>query len=63
MNTMEPRLTGTTYLSTAEAAEYFGVHVNTILNRIHAGGLTAYRFGRQYRIRLEDLEASLEPTR
>ena len=44
------------YYSTDEAAEIFGVHRNTIKNRIKDGELQAFKIGRQWRIPREALE-------
>lgn len=44
------------YYSIDEAADVFGVHRNTIKNRIKAGEIEAYRLGKQWRIPKEALE-------
>lgn len=44
------------YISQQQAADALGVHIRTIRRWIAAGDLPARRFGRQIRIRPEDLE-------
>jgi excisionase family DNA binding protein len=48
------------YLSTIEAAEYFGVHPNTIRSWLAKGAIKARRApgGRLYRFDLAELEAA-----
>lgn len=43
--------------STEEVAEQLGVHVRTVRGYVRDGRLRAVRFGKQYRITREDLEA------
>lgn len=48
------------YVSTAEAADYFGIALSTLSKQIHNGEIPAncyVRFGRVYRLNLEALEA------
>jgi excisionase family DNA binding protein len=48
-------------LSTTEAAEHLGVHINTIRRWIKDGDLQAVRLNkRRFRIRLSDLNAMLK---
>jgi excisionase family DNA binding protein len=51
------------YLSIAEAAEIARLHHGTIREWIKGGSLKAYRAGRVYRIRREDLDARLTANR
>jgi len=44
-----------------QAAEYLNTSRQTIRRRIADGTLKAYRFGREIRIKLDDLDAMLEP--
>src|SRR5690242_5451844 len=46
----------TNFLSVNEAAEQLRVQPRTVRDYIHAGRLRAARIGKQYRIRIEDLE-------
>ncbi len=60
-------LAETEYLSVAEAADLARLHHSTIRQWIKEGSLKAYRAGRVYRIRRDDLQAKLtskpaEPT-
>lgn len=48
-------------ISTTEAAEHLGVHINTIRRWIKDGDLPAVRLNRRrYRIRVSDLNAMLK---
>ena len=49
-----------TFLTTTQAAEMMGCHINTIRNQIRSGKLRAAKFGRGWRIRKSDLLASLK---
>ena len=49
------------YLDITEAHEYAGRHENTIRRWIHDGKLPAYRFGRELRVKREDLDAMYKP--
>jgi excisionase family DNA binding protein len=53
----EPK--ATTYLSVAEAARIAQLHHGTLREWIKDGSLRAFRAGRVYRIRREDLDARL----
>jgi len=46
-------------ISTAEAAAELGVSEDTVVRLITRGELRAYKVGRAYRIRREDLDAYL----
>jgi len=48
---------------TEEVAEMLRVSTMTVYRAIKAGRLTAYKFGRDWRIRKEDLEAYLQAHR
>src|SRR5690606_30170222 len=50
-------------LTTEEAAEYLQVTVDTVRRYIREGRLRASRLGREYRIRQEDLDAFLDPSK
>lgn len=48
--------------SQQHAAEYAGVHVNTIRRRVADGSLTGYRFGpRLIRVDLDEIDALMNP--
>lgn len=51
-------------VSLADAADVVGVHPVTLRRLIHKGEIPATRIGRQWRVRLSDLEATYhgEPT-
>jgi excisionase family DNA binding protein len=49
----------TPVLSTAEAAEILGVSEDTVQRMCQRGELRAYRVGRAWKIRREDLDAYL----
>lgn len=50
------------WASLAEAAEYAGVHVNTLRRHIASGYLTGYRFGpRAMRVDLDELDRVMRP--
>ncbi len=44
-------------LDTAEAARMLGMNSDYVRDAIRSGGLAAYRFGRLWRIKRDDLEA------
>ncbi|WP_182379838.1 helix-turn-helix domain-containing protein [Nocardioides sp. WS12] len=46
-------------LTVAEAADYLRVNPRTVLTLISTGKIPALKVGRQYRIRLSDLQAAL----
>lgn len=46
----------TEYYTLEEAAKLLKLHPQTLRRWIHGGKLAARRFGRQFRLRLEDLE-------
>jgi excisionase family DNA binding protein len=51
----------TTYYTLAEAAELLKLHPQTLRRWIREGKLPARRFGRQFRLRLEDIERVAQP--
>ena len=52
----------TTYYTIAEAAEMLKLHPQTLRRWIREGRLSAKRFGRQFRLRLEDIERAAQPS-
>ena len=44
-----------------EVADLMGLHWQTILRMIRAGNLPAKKYGRQWRIRVEDLQQFTDP--
>ncbi|UXA12055.1 helix-turn-helix domain-containing protein [Mycobacterium sp. SMC-8] len=52
------------FVNTVEAAEYFGVHPNTIRNWLAKGAIKAHRSpgGRQYMFELKELETLVSGT-
>ena len=57
---MPPILKPNAFYTSAEVAAYLKLKPRTIQRWIEAGQLQAYRFGRKYRIRGEDLERFLD---
>ena len=55
----KPVTRGTEWLTIARAAEAAGVHTCTIREWIRDGSLKAFRLGRVYRLRREDLDARM----
>lgn len=51
------------YLTVAETAAILRVSKMTVYRSIQEGALTAYKFGRSYRIRKEDLSEYIEHSR
>ena len=51
----------TTYYTIAEAAELLKLHPQTLRRWIREGKLPARRFGRQFRLTLEDIERVAQP--
>ncbi|MCL6642167.1 MAG: helix-turn-helix domain-containing protein [Candidatus Bipolaricaulota bacterium] len=49
------------YYTLEEAAKLLKLHPQTLRRWIHQGKLAAKRFGKQYRLRLEDLERAAQP--
>jgi excisionase family DNA binding protein len=49
------------YYTLEEAAKLLKLHPQTLRRWIHQGKLAAKRFGKQYRVRLEDLERAAQP--
>lgn len=60
---MPSQATAQKYLSTAQAAERWGVHPETIKRLIRDGSLPAYRLKRILRIDVNDLDSCFRPTR
>jgi len=54
-------MTTDVYYTLAEASALLKVHVQTLRRWIRQGRLPARRFGRQYRLRSEDIEALARP--
>lgn len=50
-----------TYYTVEEAARLLKLHPQTLRRWIHQGRLRTKRFGKQYRLRLEDLEQAAQP--
>ncbi len=50
-----------TYHTLAEAAKLLKLHPQTLRRWIHQGKLAAKRFGKQFRLRLEDIERAAQP--
>jgi len=50
-----------TYYTLAEAAKLLKLHPQTLRRWIHQGRLPAKRFGKQFRLRLEDIEQAAQP--
>lgn len=50
----------TEWLSVAQASQLLGVTDHTIYKLVNRGQLTAFRIGRSYRTRQEDIDAYLE---
>lgn len=48
-------------MTVAEAAGYLRCHPQTVRSLIHSGRLPAVKLNRQYRIKLEDLQAGVRP--
>lgn len=53
----------TAWLSISDAAAILGTGAHLVYRFINDGDLTAYRFGRVYRIRAVDIDAFLEAVR
>jgi excisionase family DNA binding protein len=51
----------TTYLNVYEAAEYVGLHYQTIRQWIRKGRLPALKLGREFRVTKADLDAMYQP--
>jgi excisionase family DNA binding protein len=56
------RPVGAGYLRVAAAAEYAGVHAQTVRGWVRDGKLVSYREGRVIRVRAEDLDNLLRET-
>ncbi len=54
-------MTTETYHTLEEAAKLLKLHPQTLRRWIHQGKLTAKRFGKQFRLRLEDIERAAQP--
>lgn len=52
-----------TWLSTLKAAERMGITTRTLYRFIDRGDLSAYRFGRVIRLRLNDVDSFIEQCR
>ena len=50
------------YYTLEEAAKMLKLHPQTLRRWIREGKLPAKRYGRQFRLRLEDIERSAQPT-
>ncbi len=51
-----------TYYTLEEAAKMLKLHPQTLRRWIRQGKLPARRFGKQFRLRLEDIERAAQPT-
>src|SRR5256885_13279038 len=51
------------WLSTAAACRRLGITVRTLYRLVNEGQLPAYRFGRVYRLKADDVEAFIEASR
>ena len=50
----------TEYYTVEEAAKLLKLHPQTLRRWVHGGKLAAKRFGRQFRLRLEDIERAAQ---
>lgn len=51
------------WLSTGDAAERLGINTRTLYRFIDTGEIPAYKFGRVFRVKAEDVEAFIEKSR
>lgn len=49
------------WLNMRETTDFLGCHERTVRARVATGELPAYRLGREFRFRREDVEALLKP--
>lgn len=63
MNSHETNIIDGVFYSAHELAEKLKVNVMTIYRYIKAGKLTAYKFGKEYRIKEQDFQDFLSSTK
>ena len=51
------------WLSTAAACRRLGITVRTLYRLVNEGNIPAYRFGRVYRLKEDDVDAFIESSR
>lgn len=59
---IDPAELNRSFYTVYEVADLMGLHWQTILRMIRAGKLPAKKYGRQWRIRVEDLQQFTDPS-